>query len=193
LAESIARKESALASLRETELRQKRGSLAEVGPIMGWVADVVMFLRDRVRAWPALLGVEHGRGAEQLAEREVKRLLKDVEKHWRARARYHGIGLPPPLPPPPPPSRLPSYEQYVAGSVDGEREPIPPGERLGSLEWRALHPAVSDQQMFELMKRKRAWDADMAALLARRHAWDIPSGATAPDADPHPHPDGGES
>jgi hypothetical protein len=75
---------------------------------------------------------------------------------------------------------LPSYLQYARDSISGETGVIPPGERLGSAEWRAVHPTVGIQREFELIARKNEWDAAMCTLLKTRMQWDLPESNATP-------------
>jgi hypothetical protein len=171
---SQAKKEESLAALRAIEVEERRGELAPVAKVQGWVVEAVGFERKHTWTLPILLR-EHGHAvAGDLAERLLLHIFHDSDAYMRRRAKSYGIALPPPLPPPPPAERLPSYLQYARDSISGETGVIPPGERLGSAEWRLAHPSIGIQEEFAIMAKKRAWDTDMAALLNRRKTWDLP-------------------
>jgi hypothetical protein len=171
---SQAKKEAMLASLRELEVESKRGELAPVAKMQGWVVESIAFERKHTWTLPTLLRERGHATAGDLAERLVRRIFGDSDAFMRRRASHYGLRLPPPLPPPPPAERLPSYLQYARDSISGETGVIPPGERLGSAEWRLAHPSIGIQEEFAIMAKKRAWDKAMGELLNTRSTWDLP-------------------
>jgi hypothetical protein len=100
-----ARKETAIAHLRELELSTRRGQLADTAVLRKWLADTVAWLQNR-----GLMIVEHARqfyGLEyaEWVDKEVRDAFRDTDRFAQDRARE--LGLPPeprpqhPVPRPP--------------------------------------------------------------------------------------------
>ena len=177
---SLAKKEASIAGIRELELEQKRGALAPVGPLQAWVLESVSYLRNHTWELPAALREREHSAAADLVERVLRRTFREWERYSRARAQHYGLRLPPPLPPPPPREQLAYYQRYVAGALDGRVESVPNAQQIGTVEWRRLHPSITTQQAFELIAKKKAWDASMCGLLKSRATWDLPEESATP-------------
>lgn len=185
LLEERARKEFHLANEHQIKVALMRGDLAPTRDIQGWVIETASHLLQQLSVLPSLLcdqlAGQSPFEVSRVLEHAFRSLVKDAGEHSRASARRHGLPTPPRIVPSPPPSELVYYRRYARDAIDGKLENNPVAAQLGSYEWRQRHPSVGDQENFELMRKEKRWNADMAALLRRRAEWDLPS-EVEPDA-----------
>jgi hypothetical protein len=192
-AQSEAIKEHALSELRLLELQRRRGELLPLQPLRAISVTVAHFQRDVLWRWPDELSQELSmRPGDEIADvlrRHIEALFHASSALFEAECRKYNIRLPPEPPPRPVSSRLPYFEQYIAGSTSGKKEHISGVKEIGTPQWMAAHPSVDIQQSFQILASKRQWDADMAALLNRRSEWDLPPEPVEPPPEPEEPPD----
>jgi hypothetical protein len=183
-------KENHLAALRGLQVARAQGAVYPLQPLRAITLTVANFQRDVLWRWPGELAPELSmRSGDEIAEalrRHIESLFHASSALFEAECSKYNIKLPPELPPRPVPSKLPYFEQYVAGSKTGDREHIHGVKEIGTPEWMQAHPSVGVQESFQILARKRRWDADMAALLNRRSEWDLPPEPEPPEPEEPP-------
>jgi hypothetical protein len=173
-AESEKRKEFYLSEIRELQAAKLRGQALPVEPLRSVIFAATHYLTNRLRDLPDELTDDLGPDLTKLLRARIHALVGEAHRVMVWEAARHGIP-PPPDQPPAVRSRLASYERFIRDSRSGETEVIPVNERIDSLEWQRLHPSVTFQQGFEILRKKREWDEAMLELLRRRSEWDLPS------------------
>jgi hypothetical protein len=186
-AEAQRRKEEALAQLRELEVARKRGDLLPLAPWRAITIHVLKFQNDCLWLWPEDVSRELTMRPQcecaEIIRRRIEHLFHATETFFKGECLRYGIILSP-TKPEPPRTELAYYERYVKDSRSGRIEIIPPEDRFEGAEWLRRHPSCSDpQRWFEIKRRKKQWDEDMAALLSRRAEWNLPD-EVAPDTPP---------
>jgi hypothetical protein len=174
--QSEAKKEFHLAELRALEVARQKGELVAIQPFRAITDSVLKFQRDCIALWPTDLAHDLTMRTQaecaELLRRRVEHLFHSTAAFLEAECKKYGIILPPP-PPERPRLRLAYYERYVRDSRTGQIETIPREEDIDSERWRLQHPSITFQQSFEILRKKREWDAAMGELLARRVEWDL--------------------
>jgi hypothetical protein len=198
-AESERRKEFYLSEKHRIETEKLRGALLPLEPLRAITVAISDFQRFALERWPEELAMELGMCSPpeiaRILQARVEQLFRATQSFFEGECKKRNITLPPAPPPRPVSARLADHEQYVLGSVDGEKEHITSEQWINSPEWHARFPGHTIQQGFEILAEKRGWDAEMAALLNRRYKWDLfverpayPSAPSWTDEAPPPPP-----
>ena len=174
-AESEARKEFHLASIRELQASKLRGTVLPMEPWRSVMFASTRFLSNRLRDLPDELTDELGPALTKLLRIRIDAIFAESRRVMTWECQRCGVPPPPVDAPEPVRRRLAYYERFLRDSRDGEIEVIPVSERIDSKEWRDAHPSISFERAFGILAAKRRWDEDMLALLRRRAEWDLPS------------------
>ena len=181
-AESEAKKEHHLASIRELQAAKLRGTVLPMEPWRSVIFASTRFLTNRLRDLPAELADELGAALTKLLRIRIDAIFEESRRVLVWECQRCGVPPPPVDAAPEVRKRLSYYERYLRDSRNGDIEVIPVNERLESAEWQRQHPSIGEQEWFAIKRRKALWDHDMAALLLRRREWDLPS--ELPEAPP---------
>jgi hypothetical protein len=183
-AESEKRKEFYLSKIRELQAQKLHGQLFPLEPLRSVVFTSTHFLSNRLRDLPDELADQLGAENAKLLRIRIHAIFDEARRVLAWECQRHGLPVPPD-PPPPIRRRLAYYERFIRDSRAGEIETIPINERIDSPEWTRLHPSVTFEQGFEILRKKRQWDQDYLDLMRRRSEWDLPSELPDP---PPPEP-----
>jgi hypothetical protein len=171
---SQATKEFHLSRLREIEAGIKGRDLLRVEPLRRICFGALHYLTKHISYLPDEMSAEFGQACGRALRQRINYILAVGQQITAKACAAYGIALPPEEPPRPPSPELAYYQQYVPGSMAGEVEAVNKVHQIGTPEWTRLHPSIGFQESFQISRKKRQWDADMAALLARRSEWDLP-------------------
>ena len=174
-AESEAKKEHHLASIRELQAAKLRGTVLPMEPWRSVIFASTRFLSNRLRDLPDELTDELGPALTKLLRIRIDAIFAESRRVMTWECQRCGVPPPPVDAPEPVRRRLAYYERFLRDSRDGEIEVIPVSERIDSKEWRDAHPSISFERAFGILAAKRRWDEDMLALLRRRAEWDLPN------------------
>jgi hypothetical protein len=188
-AESERRKEFFLSEIRRAEAAKLHSQLFPIEPLRSILFAATHYLKTRLRDLPGELADELGPELTKTLRAKIHAVCDEAARVLNLECEHYGVEPPPPAPAPEVRERLSYYERFVKNSRTGEIETIPLDERIDSAEWRRLHPSVTFEQGFEILRKKREWDLRMSQLLVERSSWDLPNELGDEPPEPPPEPD----
>jgi hypothetical protein len=189
--QSEAKVEFHLAEKRELEVARLRRELMPLQPAQSIIRAAAEYLMNRLRSLPEEAQDRLGSENTEWLRAQISHICDEARQVESRERVQHGLPPLPPALPDPVRKRLADYEHFLKGT--NQIIITPDEQRIDSMEWRRLHPKVTFDQVFVLLRKKREWEQKKLEherqnleLERERAEWDLPPEIPDDPAPPDP-------